>query len=151
MEFTQTYLGLHLPAKRVVAVELKLALVQDAMWQAIHHRNYANECWIAMPTERFRAMGRGLWWRLTCGGLGVLGVDGEAVQVLHDPLVCVPPNTKRFERRLWNRRAEYLERMKNPECLKVAPRGDADDKEVLAGLGPNDIANMKSILKAARP
>lgn len=101
-----------------VAVELKLHDINTAMWQAIHHRSFAHECWIAMPTDRFRRLRRSIWRKVICGGLGVLGIDGDGTEELCSPLVCHPPNVEKYVSRLWRRRDEYQDRMKNPLCFK---------------------------------
>lgn len=72
--------------RRIVALELKLTRVQDALAQAASHQAFADESYVGLPTElaeRAVASPRGAL--LLGNGVGVLSVGSEQCKVLLRP------------------------------------------------------------------
>jgi hypothetical protein len=84
--------------KRLVAVELKLSRVEEAMQQARHHLRFAQESYVGLPMDvaNHVASNRTKWNNSFDAGVGVLGVGKEGCEVLiparfsqsrkHDPI-----------------------------------------------------------------
>jgi hypothetical protein len=69
--------------KRLVAVELKLSRVDDAFHQAINNLGFADESYVAMPTQiANRIAGRKTHARFRSKGIGLLAVDLDGCEVV---------------------------------------------------------------------
>jgi len=69
--------------KRLVAVELKLSRVDDALHQAINNLGFADESYVAMPTLiAKRVAGSKAAARFRGKGIGLLGVDRRSCKVV---------------------------------------------------------------------
>lgn len=70
--------------RRVVAVELKLSRIEDAMRQARSNLGFAEESYVALPTELARRVSnnRERWEHFFRSGIGLLGVGDRDCDVL---------------------------------------------------------------------
>jgi hypothetical protein len=70
--------------KRLVAVELKLSRVDEAMRQALDNLGFAEESYVALPAEvaRRAASNRSRWSGFFAAGVGLLGVMPQGCKVL---------------------------------------------------------------------
>lgn len=68
--------------RRLVAVELKLSRVDDAFHQAVNNLGFADESYVAMPSETAkRIVGCKIAMRFRGTGIGILAVDPHGCQI----------------------------------------------------------------------
>lgn len=69
--------------RRIVAVELKLSRVSEALAQAISHRAFATESYVALPTEIAQRMAKSSRAsEFHASGVGILGVTKDSCKVV---------------------------------------------------------------------
>jgi len=74
------WLPLH---KRLVAVELKLARTDDAFVQAVNNLGFADESYVALPTERARRLAKSKSRAaFTAKGIGLLAVSADNCRIV---------------------------------------------------------------------
>jgi len=70
-------------SRKIIAIELKLARVQDALAQARAHLEFADESYVALPMARAARLGRGqARGEFDAEGVGILGVTRRHCSVL---------------------------------------------------------------------
>ena len=70
-------------SRKIIAVELKLARIQDALAQAVAHLEFADESYVALPMERAMRLARGRGRdAFTTEGVGILGVREDECRML---------------------------------------------------------------------
>ncbi len=69
---------------RLVAVELKLSRIDEAMHQALNNLGFAEESYVALPAETARrvASGASRWSGFLDAGVGLLGATRQGCEVL---------------------------------------------------------------------
>lgn len=69
---------------RLVAVELKLSRIEEAMRQALNNLGFAEESYVALPSEVARrvAANKGSWSRFFDAGVGLLSVSNRRCEIL---------------------------------------------------------------------
>ncbi len=69
---------------RLIAVELKLSRIEEAMRQALNNLGFAGESYVALPSDVARrvAANAGRWSRFFDAGVGLLGVTRQRCRVL---------------------------------------------------------------------
>ncbi len=68
--------------RRLVAIELKLARVEEALRQAMSNRGFASESYVALPIDQARRVLARQERRLVEAGLGLLGVTRDSCEEL---------------------------------------------------------------------
>jgi len=72
--------------KRLIAIEAKLARVEEAVYQAARHLTYADEAYVALPSRLARRIPKSQRERQFRDlGLGLLAVTNQTVRVLIEP------------------------------------------------------------------
>jgi hypothetical protein len=72
------------PQKRLIAVELKVKRVREAMSQALNNFNFAAESYVALPEDlAIRVAAKPARWRsFLDGGVGLLGVTPRSCDIV---------------------------------------------------------------------
>lgn len=91
--------------RRLVAVELKLSRVEDAFHQAVNNLGFADESYIAMPTQTAKRLAaRKGDTRFTNNGIGILAIDSSGCEIIlkavprkeHEDIVAQEHAVERF-------------------------------------------------------
>jgi hypothetical protein len=78
---------------RIVAVELKLSRVSEALSQAFSNRAFATESYIALPMKAAKRFTDGARYsQFRTAGIGVLGVTPTSCRVVSQPLETIEPD-----------------------------------------------------------
>lgn len=99
--------------ERIVAVELKLSKVGEAILQASSHKSITAESYIGLPTEVacHVANGRGRR-RIESAGVGLLSVGKKNCRVLIEPSLTDTPRDRLWHthcaERFWRTHAKYI-------------------------------------------
>lgn len=70
--------------ERLVAIELKLSRIEEAMAQALNNLGFADESYVALPTEVARRVKLkcSKWSRYFDSGVGLLGISSKKCEVI---------------------------------------------------------------------
>jgi hypothetical protein len=75
--------------KKIVALELKLSRVQDALHQAIANLEFSNESYVGLPMEIARRLVKSITASSFAeNGIGIVGLNRENYKVFRSPTCC---------------------------------------------------------------
>ncbi len=78
--------GWHCIEKKVIAVELKLNRIQEAIYQARNNQLFADLSYIGLPKQKIKTLkSKNFYPELVEYGIGVISIDGSEVKVVLDP------------------------------------------------------------------
>ena len=80
--------------KRLVAVELKLNRIEEAMSQALSNLSFADESYVALPTEICQRVATKpqRWTNYLDAGVGLLAVSARSCSIIKKPQRQFPPD-----------------------------------------------------------